>query len=50
MMELWPFTNFHDLNLDWLIGQWKKLESNLDLIEEYMPRDTCPLICLILAR
>lgn len=36
MMELWPFTNFHDLNLDWLISKWKKLEDNLDDIHASM--------------
>lgn len=36
MFESWPFTNFHDLNLDWLIGKWKKLEDNLDDIHDSM--------------
>lgn len=36
MMELWPFTNFHDLNLDWLIRKWMKLESNLEDIHQSM--------------
>lgn len=36
MFEAWPFTNFHDLNLDWLISKWKKLEDNLDDIHASM--------------
>lgn len=36
MFESWPFTNFHDLNLDWLVGKWKKLEDNLDDIHDSM--------------
>lgn len=27
MIERWPFTNFHDLNLDWIITTIKKLDS-----------------------
>ena len=27
MMELWPFTNFHDLNLDWIISKIKNIEK-----------------------
>ena len=36
MFEAWPFTNFHDLNMDWLISKWKKLEENLDDIHASM--------------
>lgn len=28
MMELWPFTNFHDLNLDWIIRKIKNVETS----------------------
>lgn len=35
MMELWPFTNFHDLNLDWIIRTLKKWDARLrQLFEE----------------
>ena len=30
MMELWPFTNFHDLNLDWIIRVIKEWNKKLD--------------------
>lgn len=26
----WPYSNFHDLNLDWIIGLLKKLETELN--------------------
>lgn len=29
MMELWPFTNFHDLNLDWIIKTIKRLDNDV---------------------
>lgn len=28
MMELWPFTNFHDMNLDWIIKRIKNIEDS----------------------
>lgn len=28
MMELWPFTNFHDLNLDWIIKKIRNVEDS----------------------
>lgn len=28
MFEMWPFTNFHDLNLDWIIGKIKNIEDS----------------------
>ena len=30
MMELWPFTNFHDLNLDWIIRTVKVYTKKVD--------------------
>lgn len=30
MMELWPFTNFHDLNLDWIIKTIKTYTKKVD--------------------
>lgn len=30
MFELWPFTNFHDLNLDWLIRTFKEYVAKID--------------------
>lgn len=29
MMELWPFTNFHDLNLDWIISKLGELKNSV---------------------
>lgn len=26
MLELWPFTNFHDLNMDWIVNKIKNVE------------------------
>lgn len=46
MMELWPFTNFHDLNLDWIIktvNHWADANAEFfdhgarDLVEEVTP-------------
>lgn len=28
MFEMWPFTNFHDLNLDWIISKIKSVEDS----------------------
>lgn len=30
MIELWPFTNFHDLNLDWIIRNIKRLDKEVE--------------------
>lgn len=30
MMELWPFTNFHDLNLDWIVKTIKTYTKKVD--------------------
>lgn len=48
MLELWPFTNFHDLNLDWIIQTLKKWDARLrelfegngllDYVEEVLKR------------
>lgn len=27
MFESWPFTNFHDMNLDWIVGRIKNVED-----------------------
>lgn len=29
MMELWPFTNFHDLNLDWIINKIRHVDDSV---------------------
>ena len=34
MMELWPFTNFHDLNMDWIIKKLDALEDGVKLVKE----------------
>lgn len=34
MLELWPFTNFHDLNLDWIIGKIKSVEDSEQAAKE----------------
>lgn len=28
MFENFPYTNFHELNLDWLLDQMKKIQKN----------------------
>ena len=36
--EHWPYTNFHDLNLDWILGKMRELHDyvheNVDAIPE----------------
>ena len=34
MFELFPFTNFHDLNLDWIIKKLDALEDGVKLVKE----------------
>ena len=29
LFEQFPFTNFHDLNLDWLINEIKNITANI---------------------
>lgn len=36
MFEAWPFTNFHDLNLDWIIKTIKKLSAEVDKWAKYI--------------
>ena len=31
-----PYTNFHDLNLDWLLNELKELEARVSYIEELL--------------
>lgn len=40
VFEQFPYTNFHDLNLDWIVSKIKEFESTMDAIvaekaEEY---------------
>ena len=35
MMELWPFTNFHDLNLDWIIKTIKVYTKKVDDLYDF---------------
>ena len=37
-MGIWekvPYTNFHDLNLDWIITTMKEIKSDIDLLNEW---------------
>ena len=34
LFEQFPYTNFHDLNLDWIIKALKDLDKKVDTIEE----------------
>ena len=34
LFEHFPYTNFHDLNLDWIIQALKDLDKKVDTIEE----------------
>ena len=38
--NLYPYTNFHDLNLDWILDEIKKFREELEQIEEYGDRIT----------
>ena len=42
-MNIYPYSNFHDLNLDWLLQQVKKLQTDVDgLIGSATPSDATP--------
>lgn len=42
-MNIFPYSNFHDLNLDWLLQQVKELRSDVDgLIGSATPSDATP--------
>lgn len=42
-MNIFPYSNFHDLNLDWLLQQVKKLREDVDgIIGSATPSDTTP--------
>ena len=44
-MNIFPYSNFHDLNLDWLLQQVKQLRTDVDgLIGSATPSDDTPLI------
>lgn len=34
LFEQFPYTNFHELNLDWIIGKVKEFNTRLDTIQE----------------
>lgn len=34
LFEQFPYTNFHELNLDWLITEWKKMQTEFISLEE----------------
>lgn len=33
-MNIYPYSNFHELNLDWIIGELKEFQERLDVIAE----------------
>lgn len=35
--EQWPYTNLHDLNLDWILEQLKKFQNTLNDFENHFP-------------
>lgn len=35
--EQWPYTNLHNLNLDWILEQLKKFQNTLDNFESHFP-------------
>lgn len=44
-MNILPYSNFHDLNLDWLLQQVKQLRSDVDgLIGSATPSNTTPIM------
>ena len=44
-MNIFPYSNFHDLNLDWLLQQVKQLRNDVDgLIGSATPSDDTPLM------
>lgn len=44
-MNIFPYSNFHDLNLDWLLQQVKELRSDVDgLIGSATPSNTPPVM------
>lgn len=34
LFEKWPYTNFHDLNLDWIIKKIKRVDADLDDLQD----------------
>ena len=44
MLELWPFTNFHDLNLDWIINKIKQYTAMVDDFIESMTNNWNDLV------
>lgn len=36
MINKYPYTNFHELNLDWIIGKIRKIEDFTDDTETYI--------------
>lgn len=35
MYHILPYTNFHDLNLDWILNTVKKLEADVEYVKNY---------------
>lgn len=33
LFDQFPYTNFHDLNLDWMIEKIKELEARIEALE-----------------
>lgn len=38
VVDNWPHTNLHNINLDWIIEEVKKLGNKMDTLEGYFPR------------
>lgn len=38
--DLYPYTNIHELNLDWILEQIKEFREELEQIEDYGDRIT----------
>ena len=36
MGHRWPYTNFHELNQDWIIGTVKKMSETMTRITDYL--------------
>ena len=34
-MNKWPYTDFHQLNADWLISEWKELLEEVDKLDSW---------------
>ena len=37
-VDIWPYTNLHNINLDWVLQQIKTLGYKMDNLEGFFPK------------